>query len=110
MLYVERSLNLHTSSTLYKKMFRQLLFPYGYKLHKSLFYKEINQEQCFFITAKEERYAPYYTVYLDMLPYCMDIEKEIEIYRQKKYKICMYQSGNDDIKINLLNLILNNAY
>lgn len=28
-------------------MFRQLLFPYGYKLHKSLFYKEINQEQCF---------------------------------------------------------------
>ena len=59
-------------------MFRQLLFPYGYKLHKSLFYKEINQEQCFFITAKKERYAPYYTVYLDMLPYCMDIEKEIE--------------------------------
>ena len=56
-------------------MFRQLLFPYGYKLHKSLFYKEINQEQCFFITAKKERYAPYYTVYLDMLPYCMDIEK-----------------------------------
>ncbi len=40
----------------------------------------------------------------------LDIEKEIEIYRQKKYKICMYQSGNDDIKINLLNLILNNAY
>lgn len=39
-----------------------------------------------------------------------DIEKEIEIYKQKKYKICMYQSGNDDIKINLLNLILNNAY
>lgn len=69
---------MHTFSTLYKKMFRQLLFPYGYKLHKSLFYKEINQEQCFFITAKKERYAPYYTVYLDMLPYCMDIEKEIE--------------------------------
>lgn len=58
---------MHTFSTLYKKMFRQLLFPYGYKLHKSLFYKEINQEQCFFITAKKERYAPYYTVYLDML-------------------------------------------
>ena len=37
------------------------------------------------------------------------IEQEIEIYRQKKYKICMYQSGEDDIKINLLNLILNNA-
>ena len=37
------------------------------------------------------------------------IEQEIEIYRQKKYKICMYQSGEDDIKINLLNIILNNA-
>lgn len=40
----------------------------------------------------------------------INIEKEIEIYKQKKYKICIYQSGNDDIKINLLNLILNNAY
>lgn len=39
-----------------------------------------------------------------------NIEKEIEEYRKKKYRICMYQSGNDDIKINLLNLILNNAY
>lgn len=39
-----------------------------------------------------------------------NIEKEIENYKQKKYRICMYQSGNDDIKTNLLNLILNNAY
>lgn len=39
-----------------------------------------------------------------------NIEKEIEKYRKKKYRICMYQSGNDDIKKNLLNLILNNAY
>lgn len=39
-----------------------------------------------------------------------NIENEIQNYRQKKYKICMYQSGNNDIKIDLLNLILNNAY
>lgn len=39
-----------------------------------------------------------------------DIEKEIEIYKQKKYRICIYQSGQDDIKTNLRNLILNNAY
>lgn len=38
-----------------------------------------------------------------------NIEKEIETYRQKKYKICIYQSGNDDIKKNFLNLILNNS-
>jgi len=38
-----------------------------------------------------------------------NIEKEIEEYKQKKYRICMYQSGNGDVKINLLNLILNNA-
>ena len=39
-----------------------------------------------------------------------NIEKEIENYKQKKYRICMYQSGNEDIKNNLLNLILNNDY
>lgn len=38
-----------------------------------------------------------------------NIEKEIETYRKKKYKICIYQSGNDDIKTNFLNLILNNS-
>ena len=38
-----------------------------------------------------------------------NIEEQIETYKKKKYRICMYQSGNDDIKINLLKLILNNA-
>ncbi len=38
-----------------------------------------------------------------------DIEEKIEVYRQKKYRICMYCSGNEDIKTNLLNLILNNT-
>ena len=38
-----------------------------------------------------------------------NIKEMMEIYKQKKYKVCMYQSGNDDIKTNLLNLILNNA-
>ena len=40
----------------------------------------------------------------------IEIETKIEEYRKKKYRICMYQSGNDDIKKNLLSLILNNAY
>jgi len=39
----------------------------------------------------------------------INIEKEIESYKQKKYKICIYQSGNDDIKRNLLNLVINNV-
>jgi hypothetical protein len=39
-----------------------------------------------------------------------DIEEEIEKYRKQKYRICMYQSGTDDIKKNLLNLLINNAY
>ena len=49
------------------------------------------------------------------LLYSLEIQKEsnkkeqIETYKKKKYRICMYQSGNDDIKINLLKLILNNA-
>lgn len=40
----------------------------------------------------------------------INIEKEIETYKEKKYKICIYQSGRDDLKRNLLNLVINNAY
>lgn len=39
-----------------------------------------------------------------------NIEEKLNQYRQKKYRICMYQSGQDDIKNNVLNLILNNAH
>lgn len=39
-----------------------------------------------------------------------NIEKIIEEYKKKKYRICIYQSGNDDVKTNFLQLILNNAY
>lgn len=37
-----------------------------------------------------------------------NVEREIEKYKKQKYRICKYQSGNEDIKINFLNLILNN--
>lgn len=39
-----------------------------------------------------------------------NLPQDIETYKQKKYRICIYQSGQDDIKTNLRNLILNNAY
>ncbi len=39
-----------------------------------------------------------------------NIEKKIEEYKQKKYKICIYQSGNEDLKRNLLRLVINNSY
>lgn len=65
-------------TTLYKRTFRQLLFPYGYQLHNSLFYKELNKEQCFFITAKKETHASWFQVYFGILPYCMDFESELE--------------------------------
>ena len=38
-----------------------------------------------------------------------DIQRKIEDYKKNKYKICIYQSGNEDLKSNLLNLILNNV-
>lgn len=38
-----------------------------------------------------------------------NVKEVIEKYQSKKYKVCMYQSGNDDIKSNFLQLILNNA-
>lgn len=33
----------------------------------------------------------------------------IEKYKNEKYKVCMYQSGQEDLKSNFLQLILNNA-
>ena len=39
----------------------------------------------------------------------LDGDRELETYRNQKYKICMYQSGNNDIKFDLLNLILKNS-
>ena len=44
----------------------------------------------------------------DNLP--RNIEQEIEKYKTLKYRIFMYQSSNDNINKNLLNLIMNNAY
>lgn len=38
-----------------------------------------------------------------------NIEKELDRYKEKKYKICIYESGKEDIKQNLLNLVINNA-
>ncbi len=67
-----------TFSSLYKKHFKELLSPYGYKLCRSLFYREVNQQQCFFITAKKDRFSPLYKVYFGILPYCMDFESELE--------------------------------
>lgn len=60
-------------SSLYKRTFKQLLFPFGYQLHQSLFYKEVNREMCFFITAKKVRYTPHYQVYFGVIPYCYDL-------------------------------------
>ena len=37
------------------------------------------------------------------------IEGEIEQYKNLNYKICVFKSGNEDIKKNLLSLIINNA-
>ena len=36
------------------------------------------------------------------------INKDINEYKEKKYRICMYQSGKEDIRENILDLILNN--
>lgn len=69
---------MNSFSTLYKKHFKELLSPYGYKLYRSLFYREVNQEQCFFITAKKDRQYPFYKVYFGTLPYCMNLESELK--------------------------------
>lgn len=38
-----------------------------------------------------------------------EIDEKIDEYKKQKYKICLYQSGVEDIKKNVLDLIINNA-
>ena len=38
-----------------------------------------------------------------------EIDDKIEEYRKQKYKICFYQPGKEDLKKNLLDLIINNV-
>lgn len=37
-----------------------------------------------------------------------NIENTIKQYKQKKYRVCIFQSGNEDIKNNFLQLMDNN--
>ena len=39
----------------------------------------------------------------------IEVENELDKYRNKKYRVCIYQSGTNDIKKDFLNLILNNV-
>ena len=38
----------------------------------------------------------------------LNIQNEINRYKQKKYKVCIIQSGKEDIKNNFLQLMKNN--
>ena len=38
-----------------------------------------------------------------------NIENKINQYKEKKYKVCIFQSGKEDIKKNFLQLIENNT-
>ena len=39
----------------------------------------------------------------------INVNEIVEKYKSKKYKVCIYQSGQDEIKNNFLQLILNNV-
>lgn len=60
-----------------KRCFGNYCFPMDINFIKVCFIRKLIRNSVF-LSLQKERYAPYYTVYLDMLPYCMDIEKEIE--------------------------------
>ena len=63
-------------TNLYKKMFRETLYPQGYKLWKSVFYKE-TESLCYFIHGKQNIHALVpntIQIYIEIVPYCIDIE------------------------------------
>ena len=61
-------------SSAYKKVFRKRLSPNGYRLWKSVFYREASDDMCFFIRAFKERFSNEMHVAIDIVPYCMDLK------------------------------------
>ena len=59
-------------STIYKKTFKQILYPQGYKSWKRFFYKETDSV-CYFIQANKVAHTPRYDMSIDIIPYCADL-------------------------------------
>ena len=62
-------------STYYKKNFERVLLPHGYKLCKSVFFKNIIDETiCIFIYATKPVHSNDIEVYIDSVPYCLNLK------------------------------------
>jgi hypothetical protein len=61
-------------SVIYKKVFKQLLYPHGYTLWKRVFYKEMSDSICLFIYAEKATHSNLFEVYIDIVPYCLDLK------------------------------------
>ena len=63
-------------SSIYKKEFGKILYPLGFSISKSIFYKEVNENTCFIIHAKRVLYSRatgMIEVYIDVVPYCANL-------------------------------------
>lgn len=62
---------------MYKKTFMKLLEPYGYNIWNNVFFKEVDNNICFFIYGKkvtQSRISSKIEVYVDVVPYCADLQ------------------------------------
>jgi len=62
-------------SSIYKKAFKELLYPYGYKSWRRFFYKETG-DVCIFIQAKKTAHLPDLNMEIDIIPFCTDLVSE----------------------------------
>ena len=66
-------------NTMYKQTFKQLLIPKGYSIWKSVFYKEVDNNICFFVHGKKVNHSNVSSaiaVYVDATPYCVDLKSD----------------------------------
>ena len=64
-------------SSMYKKAFNEILKPQGYCIWKSVFYKEVNNNICFFVYGKKvvhSQVSSTIEVCVDATPYCVDLK------------------------------------
>ena len=69
----ERVVTMGSFSAMYKKSFRQILKPQGYSIWKSVFYKEVDNNICFFVYGKKDRLSGVIDIGVDVAPYCVDL-------------------------------------
>ena len=87
---VDEEAKINSFSTIYKKAFRQILSPHGYKKWKRFFYKETDNI-CYIIGPERELDSPEDEILIDPVPYCADLKSNEYISPRGVYINNIYQ-------------------